>query len=131
MESATLVKIEPGKKVSYKGANYRVAEVLNLSQVVIVDEVTGASHNVSIADIAIEKTEILASPEELLNITDESWAIAKSRLKTIKPLLNLDKRIRSDVSKVAAENKMHTNTLYGWLKLYESSGLLSSFITKG
>lgn len=130
MESATLVKIEPGKKVSYKGANYRVVELLDLSQVMIVDEVTGDSHNVSIADLKVDKTEILAPSEELLNITDESWAIAKSRLQAIKPLVNLDKRSRVDVAKVAAENNMHTNTLYGWLKLYELSGLLSSLLPK-
>lgn len=130
MESATLIKIVPGKKVSYEGNNYRVVELLDLTQVMIVNETSGLSFNVSVADLDAQKSELSAQTEELLNITEESWGIAKSRLQTIKPLLNLSKRSRSDVEKAAVDNNLHTNTLYGWLKLYEASGLLSSLLPK-
>lgn len=130
MESSALVQVVPGKKVSYKGDNYRVAELLDLNHVLIVNEISGISHSVLISDLDVERPEETETIEELLNISEESWNIAKSRLKAIRPLLNLPKRSRADVEKVAKENSLHANTLYGWLKLYESSGLLSSLLPK-
>jgi len=130
MESSTLIKIELGKKVSYQGANYRVAELIDLLLVIIVDEVTGEFFKVSVAELEVEQATLSVPVEDLLCITDESWAIAKSRLKMIKPLLNLSKRSRADVENIGSEHNLHTNTLYGWLKLYEASGLLSSLLPK-
>ncbi len=130
MESATLIKIGPGKKVSYEGGNYRVVEHIDLTQVMIVNETTGVSLNVSVAELDVKKSELAGHTDELLNITEESWSLAKSRLNTIKPLLTLPNRSRSDVEKSANANNLHTNTLYGWLKLYEASGLLSSLLPK-
>ena len=130
MESSTLIKIELGQKVSYEGHNYRIAELINLTQVIIVNETTGVSFTVPIAKLDNKKPSTPTQVEDLLNITGESWSIAKSRLKIIKPLLDLPRRSRSDVQKVAADNNLHTNTLYGWLKLYETSSLLSSLLPK-
>lgn len=130
MEPSTLVKIELGKKVSYKGKNYRVAELLDLSFVSIVNEVTGKVFKVAIADLETEQVEQQAVVEELLSINEKAWGIAKSRLQIIKPLLNIPKRSRADVQAIASKHNLHTNTLYGWLKLYEASGLLSSLLPK-
>ncbi len=123
--------LEPGKKVSREGKNYRIAEVFNLSKVILVDESTGETLET--------KAESLLPPlefeprkcdEELMLISEEAWETANKRYEVIKPLVNKGGRTRDQVIERAQAHDLHVNTVYLWLRSYEGSGLLTSLLPK-
>lgn len=121
--------LEPGKRVRYRDRGYRIVQILSLTLAELIDD---ANHEVINADI----TE-LKSPEsedkpraDLTIISDKAWGAAKKRLAIIKPLLDHPKRTRAAVKEVAENNSTSTNTVYNWIKTYESSGSLSSLLPK-
>ena len=123
--------LEPGKKVSMEGKNYRIAEVFNLSQVVLVDESTGETLETK-AESLLPPLEVepRKCDEELMLISEEAWATANKRYKIIKALVNKGGRTRKQVIERAQAHDLHVNTVYSWLRLYESSGLLTSLLPK-
>jgi putative transposase len=123
--------LEPGKKVSREGKNYRIAEVFNLSQVVLVDESTGETLETK-AESLLPPLEVepRKCDEELMLISEEAWETANKRYKIIKPLVNKGGRTRKQVIERAQAHDLHVNTVYSWLRLYEGSGLLTSLLPK-
>lgn len=128
--SHKLVSLLPGKSVFYAERNYRITKVLSLTQVELLDD---ESHQKITANIEELTPPIIAGATEqpdILAIDDEAWQLAKSRLEIIKPLLDINGRTRQQVAELALQHSLHINTLYLWLRAYESSGLLSSLLPK-
>ncbi|MBQ4845731.1 Mu transposase C-terminal domain-containing protein [Pseudoalteromonas sp. MMG005] len=123
--------LEPGKKVSREGKNYRIAEVFNLSKVILVDESTGETLETK-AESLLPPLEVepRKCDEELMLISEEAWETANQRYEIIKPLVNKGGRTRKQVIERAQAHDLHVNTVYLWLRLYEGSGLLTSLLPK-
>lgn len=123
--------LEPGKKVSREGKNYRIAEVFNLSKVILVDESTGETLETK-AESLLPPLEVepRKCDEELMLISEEAWETANKRYEVIKPLVNKGGRTRDQVIERAQAHDLHVNTVYLWLRSYEGSGLLTSLLPK-
>ena len=94
-----------------------------------MNELTGELVHADLSDLAPAHSKEAKRPD-LAYIHDEAWQLAKTRLAAIKPLLNNPLRTRSAVTKVANHHSVSTNTLYSWIRAYESSGSLSSLLPK-
>lgn len=121
--------LEPGKRVSFKGRTYRIVEILSLKLAELMDETNNEVINAEIANLEAPNAPQPSRPD-LSVVTEKSWSIAKQRLKAIRPLIDMPGRTRSTVAAIAKENGTSTNTLYNWLRAYESSGTLSSLLPK-
>lgn len=124
--------LKPGKKVSCEGKNYRIAEIVDLSKVLLVDELSGESREASAGSLSspIDSETVTRPKDDLMLISEEAWQIAKGRYEIIKPLVHLGGRSRKMVEELAKKNGIHVNTLYSWLGTYEGSGLLTSLLPK-
>jgi len=83
-----------------------------------------------------EKILLLIPPEQmkdkiqdLSQIPEEELAKAKKRLEAITPILNSNSR--RSVDKRAKEVGVSGNTIYNWIRAYESTGQLSSLVFMG
>ncbi|WDE03875.1 DDE-type integrase/transposase/recombinase [Thalassomonas viridans] len=130
MSSNKQFSLEAGKKVTYQGRHYRIAELSGISEVTLIDELSKKVFQAAIGDLEPAGEQKSAAREDLLEFDEETWLVAKGRLKVIKSLLNKAGRTRQQVAEVAQTHDLHTNTVYGWLKAYEASEMLSSLLPK-
>ncbi|EPL8914395.1 Mu transposase C-terminal domain-containing protein [Citrobacter freundii] len=130
MSGTKLLDLRPGKAVAFKDHPYRIVEVLSLTEVQLVDETTRETLTAPVSELAVPEKTGQIRPD-ISTVDEGSWALARSRLAILKPLLNRPARTRAEVAVVAAEHSLHVNTLYVWLRAYEGSGLLSSLLPKG
>lgn len=121
--------LQPGKRVSYQGRSFRIVQLLSLQLAELIAEDNQEVINASITELQAPSTTETKRPDLTL-IDDKAWEIAKSRLNIIKPLLKLPSRTRQQVTEHGEKHSVSTNTLYGWIKAYESSGVLSSLLPK-
>lgn len=121
--------LQPGKRVSYQGRSFRIVQLLSLQLAELIAEDNQEVINASITELQAPSTTETKRPDLTL-IDDKAWEIAKSRLSVIKPLLKLPSRTRQQVTEHGEKHSVSTNTLYGWIKAYESSGVLSSLLPK-
>ncbi|ENO3978102.1 transposase [Aeromonas veronii] len=130
MSVTKLLDLRPGKAVAFKDHPYRIVEVFSLTEVQLVDEMTREILTAPVSELAVPEKTGQIRPD-ISTVGESSWALAKSRLAILKPLLNRPARTRAEVAAVAAQHSLHVNTLYVWLRAYEGSGLLSSLLPKG
>lgn len=121
--------LQPGKRVSYQGRTFRIVQLLSLQLAELIAEDDQEVINASITELQAPSKTKTKRPDLTL-IDDRAWEIAKSRLNIIKPLLKLPSRTRQQVTEHGEKHAVSTNTLYGWIKAYESSGVLSSLLPK-
>ena len=130
MANNKTLTIAAGQQVIYRGQKHRISQVLSLAEVELLDEQT---QQLCTADIS-ELESVVAMADDfkpdLLVITDEAWAIAKSRYDIIKPLLDLPSRTRLQMEDAAAKHGIYVTTLYRWIKDYSDSGLLTGLLPK-
>jgi putative transposase len=130
MAKVALVELEPGKLVSYQGKTHRIRRIDSFDRIELLDDDNQAVVIANIEDLqpAIPSTE--QTHTDLQAIDDKAWAVAKKRHEVIKPLLGMPNRTRGDVATLATVHTVHINTIYGWLRSYEQSGLLSSLLPR-
>lgn len=129
MTPSKSLQLTPGSEVVFQNKNYRIKLVVDLNQVVLLNPVNNETVTAAISElsapIAIHKPK-----QDLELIDDKAWQTAQKRLEIIKPLIGKLSRTRAEVSEIAEANDVSTNTVYGWLKLYEDSQLLTSLMPK-
>lgn len=125
---ATL-SLAPGAEVMVADRFGIVIRSIDMNTVLVRDSQSGQTQNVDIKDIHPHPKNIMASPK-LESVSDDMLKLAQGRLDAIRPLLRIAKRTRQQVDLRAQEIGVHPNTLYTWLGLYESSGLLTALIPK-
>jgi putative transposase len=130
MDKHALLKIDVGQTVLYQEKRHLINKVIDVSKVELIDDQTQSKVIADIAELAATSENFKNTPQDLLHIDDENWEIANQRFSVIKPLLALKNRTRQDVANVADANNVHTNTVYGWLKIYESFGVVSSLLPR-
>ncbi|WP_323935695.1 Mu transposase C-terminal domain-containing protein [Aeromonas caviae] len=121
--------LQPGKRISYQGRSFRIVQLLSLQLAELIAEDNHEIINASITELQAPEAEAIKRPDLTL-IDDKAWETARYRMNVIKPLLNLPSRTREQVAAHGQKHSVSTNTLYGWIKAYESSGVLSSLLPK-
>lgn len=121
-----ILKIRVGEVVLYKDIQCTITQLIDIETVLITEFITGTPHIVNISGLNSLKK--ITVNHDLSELDDTQWQKAKERYEIIKPLLEIKKRTRDDVTKRASEFNLHPNTLYRWLKVYESNGLITSLV---
>lgn len=124
-----LFSIKPDSEVWYKQQCFIVVAYIDLDTLLVKSKETGNKQHLNISKVSFEpeNNNEAASYLELSDISEESWAIAKTRLEIITPLLQSG-RTKQQVEVVAKEHKVNTSTLYRWIQSYSESELLSSLL---
>ena len=123
------LQIEPGKRVTYEGRPYRIVRLLSLQLAELISEDDHEVINANITELTSPISETVKRPDLTL-IDDKAWETARTRFNIIKPLLKMPTRTRQLVTEHGKKHSVSTNTLYGWIKAYESSGVLSALLPK-
>lgn len=125
--------IEEGLYVTYLGRIGKVRKVLDVDLVLIeyVDNhetVKALPWDLHPYSSDQDENDPAAPRLDLLAITDEEFAAAKKLYDIIKPLLDMPKRTRVDVTAVAEQQGVKTSTVYQWLKFYSQTGHISALV---
>lgn len=125
------IQIKPGVAVVYKSRPAHISHLIDLNQVLLKDDETAQVVVALISDLQLSSSSIeFKLPPDLNAISDNEWNDANKRYQIILPLLNKEGRTRSDVEVRAADFNLHASTLYGWLREYEESGLLTALLPR-
>lgn len=130
MKSAS-VQLSPGSHVRYQGQPYQIRHVIDLNEVVLLDKDSGKVLHAKITDLEPAAGAEPIKKLDLMDIPEKDWEEAQRRHGIIFPLLEMQGRTREDVAKRANAFELHPNTLYGWMRAYEESGLVSSLVKQG
>lgn len=122
------INIQPGVQVLFKGKTHHIKHIIDLNEVLLSDDETNQIVHAAIGELG--PVNALANRPELVTIPDKDWEEANRRLEIIKPLLSFPNRSRKDVADRASNFNLHTNTLYEWIKRYESTGLVTDLIPR-
>lgn len=131
-QQATL-SLQIGSEVLFKGRRCLITHILDFDSVLLSDAETGGKDRAKIADLNPVHSPDKASPPagDLNSIPDEDWQTAQRRFEIIRPLLVKNgSRQRFDVEARAKQFGLHTNTLYKWIALYETQGLLTALMPR-
>jgi len=124
----SILKPAVGARVRHEGRLYGILSIVDSQTVVGVDLDTGARKVLEISR--------LAPPDdgdtplvELEEIDPSDLETARFRMSAIEPLLRPGIG-RREIERRAGEVGVHFTTLYRWLRLYESSGVLESLLPR-
>ncbi len=124
------VKIEPGIIVYSLDETFEVEKVIDFDTIQVSRKRDGKLFTLKIKDVSFHPPEQMRDTiQNLNNISKEELEQAEARLAAIQPVLNA--RSRRAVEKRAQEVGVSANTIYNWIRAYESTGQLSSLVFRG
>ena len=121
-------QIEPDMEVWLHGHKKIITHILDFDEVLLTDPETRQPTTAKVSDLKFFKEEEQSTLPDMATIPEKDWELAEKRFEIIEPLLSKPGRKRNDVEKRAKEFGNHTNTVYGWIKLYENTGRVSSLL---
>ncbi len=125
-----IIRYKAGDTVYHLGSKYQINKILDLHYVLLKHQKNGfirASINEITINPPVKTVPTKSESVELESIPEESWNIAKERLKIIKPIIDLKLPV-VEIKKIAVKNKTSVPTLYRWIKRYNDTGTLSSLV---
>jgi putative transposase len=115
-----------GEKVLYKELACVIIRVVNISTVSVEEIETNIIHTVSINNISpYEEIKENDYSSQIHSLSEKEWKKAKYRYEVIKDILKNKGNLKIIKDK-STEYKVSVPTIYRWIKLYESTGLVSS-----
>ncbi|MDC5821893.1 DDE-type integrase/transposase/recombinase [Vibrio europaeus] len=118
---------QQGSIVYHENRQFTVLQIIDLNNLLGECPSTGEIKRLRISEVATKPQDGVQVANHAIDaLPDKDWKIAQQRLEIIRPLVHQQNRTRDDVDAIASENGLHRNTIYKWLKLYESGELLSS-----
>ncbi|MGZ2746199.1 Mu transposase C-terminal domain-containing protein [Burkholderia stagnalis] len=130
MNTLTQTAFIPGTEVLFLGRPHRIAQAVDFDEVLLRDLETKQLVRAKLADLQTAQPMPVIPRPDLLAIPESDWSEAERRQAIILPLLGQCRRKRDDVVARAAEFGLHANTLYKWLKAYESARLITALLPK-
>jgi len=133
-----LMTIAPGTRVERNGRQFVITNLLDLEAVLAKDTESGRPERLFIKDLTLAKPEKIKEPKEegakkerdieIALVEDSDWQEAQKRFALIQPLLIAPTRSRIMVKEAAQRYGVHTTTVYRWMRLYDSTGRVSSLL---
>lgn len=125
-------QISKGELVKYNEQEYVVLKVIDLTKVLARNTNTKETEVLEIHHLSpwvVNQDEKTSTKDiELLDVSEEDWDEARSRLKAICPMLTKNERSSGLVDAISKETGHSPATLYRWRNYYSNSGLLSSLL---
>ena len=125
------LQLASGAAVQFQEQSYIIEDVLSLTEVSIRHTGTLQKMIVRVSELQSPHDEHLPVKPDLPSIAEQQWQIAKARLAIIMPLLENIGRAKKDVQMEADKHGLGIATIYRWLSLYESNGVLTSLLPAG
>lgn len=130
MSKLSTLRIIPGMTVHHNGAPCLVMDLANATHVLAKSE-SGKLTMLAAAELVPTIERSLTPLPDLGVIESDKWARAIEIYNSIEPLVSMGaSRKRADVQKIAQSLDKHISTVYRWIEVYESTGLVSSLIRK-
>jgi putative transposase len=128
-----MMTVVPDSKVEANGQAYRITHILDFEAVLAQNIETGRVERLFIKDLlpATNKKKLeseQSTDKDLGLIQDKDWQEAQRRFSIIRPLLNISVRTREMVAEIAETNKVHSTTIYRWIRTYENASRISALI---
>ena len=130
--SRETVDLTVGNLVQLDNSVYRLSQILDFELVIGVNVETGRSTPLKISQLqsVVDPSADEIAYQDLDEITDDDWGVAKQRFAAIQPLINVNNVGRALVAERAIEAKVAISTIYRWLDRYKSLGVLTALIPK-
>lgn len=129
--SADIIRVKKGSVVWSEGKEYTVVALVTHKYALARSHDDGKSYQLAVSSLKANKDESQkCNLFSLVDISEEQWALAQTRFEIIKPLLTTPKfyRTRRQVKARADEFDVGLSTIYRWLDLYETTGLMSALV---
>jgi len=124
-----MIELRPGATIRCGDHRYLITHLLDLESVLAREEESGKVERLYLNDlIATQPDDPADQACELSSVDEADWQTAEERFATIRPLLGDVRRTRESVAIRAQAAKVHTATVYHWLKLYERTGRVSALL---
>jgi putative transposase len=126
-----MIELKPGATIRCGDHHYLITHLLDLESILVREEKSGRIERLYLKDLAAAR---LDDPSDsiqacdLPSVNEADWQIAEERFAIIRPLLGEVWRTRESVAIQARAAKVHTATVYHWLKLYEQTGRVSALL---
>jgi putative transposase len=130
-DSKRFIKIEAGSQVSDGARAYRVSHIISTDSVIAVDLATNESHKLPVETLKLVVEQADGKPaadRDILDYSEEEWAVGQRRFKAIECLLDNPLRSREETARIAKEHGVHVGTLYRWFALYTNAGHVSALV---
>lgn len=124
------IELLPGKRYYYQRNAVRFLRVLDLHQVIVEYEATGALVTIPISQLAPilpEETPVALPQDDLLCISDSAWEKAQQKLAILQPIL-ADRGNKKLPKQVASAHGLNVSTIYRWLRAYEETHSVQSLV---
>ncbi|WP_432454849.1 Mu transposase C-terminal domain-containing protein [Agarivorans sp. QJM3NY_29] len=122
---------QQGSSVYHENREFIILRIVDLNYVLGECPATGEVKRLRISELSSAPQSSTPVKNHAVDaLPDKDWQIAQKRMEIIRPLVHKSHRTRDDVEAIASAHKLHRNTIYKWLKLYESEGVLSSLAPK-
>jgi putative transposase len=118
-----------GAYVQYAGQAYRVLHPLNADTAILECPSTHLTVKAKVSSLRpLDEQTRLKPIDDLAEYSDEDIEEAQERLEAIQPLIDLPRRSRADVDKVAKSTGKSAATIYAWIKLWEENRHLAYLV---
>lgn len=122
------ISLKPGSTVYFENRAYKITKVISTKEV--LGKELDPPYELKILKIIYLNAQVEKNGKELdiSLVDDELWKIANERFKIIEPFLDDSIHPTEEVRKRADEFNVSLPTLYRWIAIYKSSGILSSLV---
>ena len=128
------VLVEKGNFVVHQDRTARIRRVLDPELVLIEYMDTNETEKAAPWDLQVvgrvEDKDEKNKAADLAEISEQEFSTAKKIHDAIKPLLEMKKRTRADVAKVAEQFDVQTLTVYDWIRNYCDTGHVSALVKR-
>ena len=123
--------LQQGSSVYYNNNHFVVVQLVSLEHILAENIQTHEIKRLRISEVTTSPSDVDTHKTSVIDaILDADWRVAQERMAIIQPLVHKPGRTKADVEAVATQHKLHINTIYKWLRLYEPNSLLSSLAPK-
>lgn len=122
------VSLKVGSTVYFENRAYKITKVISTKEV--LGKELDPPYELKILKIIYLKAQVEKNEKELdISLIDDNlWKMANERFKIIEPFLDDSIHATEEVRKRADEFNVSLPTLYRWIAIYKSSGILSSLV---
>ncbi len=120
--------LERGATVQSEGRHFIVLQALDFEHLLAQDPETGKPVRLAIKDVVPPESEPTTPAPDLSEIPGDEWDEANKRYAAIKPLLATERPGAAAVKAVADVVGNHPTTIYRWIRLFRSTGRVSSLL---
>lgn len=128
--SRATLSLKPGAEVLYNQRRFRIKQVIDLNQVLLIDRQTDRIEQAKVSDLKpVAPAQTHKPKADIHQIPDSAWQVAERRYEIIHPLLEMSSKTFKDVEARAKEFGLHAMTLYKWMRVYEAQGRVTALQT--